>query len=268
MLVAKLISSYIFWTLRHGIPPWRFFQLNAKYFNAEKGVYSKIEIDDLIPEQWRVEQSYLSPESKPSAYPVFLKPEWGQNSYGIKVVKNFEEFETAHETLKDCGINYIMQSLAVGEKEFEIFTMQDPDRIDDFETLTITEVINEDDEFPINAIHNSSTRYKDRTKEFTETDLLTLKSFLLQFPHFKIARFAVKTDSKKTLLSGKFNVVEINLFAPMPIHLLDEDHSNSFKNNFIIKNMKKLAIISGKASKKDFKSLLFYKIVKRHYQLK
>ena len=268
MLVAKLISSYIFWTLRHGIPPWRFFQLNAKYFNAEKGVYSKLEIDELIPSQWRVGQKALNPETKPSTYPVFLKPEWGQNSYGIKVIKNPQDFDKACNDLKDSKINFIVQDLAQGKKEFEMFTIQDPDRLDDFETLTITEVINEDEDFPINAIHNSSTRYKDRTEEFNSDELETLKTYLKLFPHFKIARVAVKTDSKENLLLGKFNIVEINLFAPMPIHLLDTEHTTQYKNNFIIKNMKTLAIISGKASKKDFKSLLFYKIVKRHYQLK
>ena len=268
MLVAKLIGCYIFWTIRHGIPPWRFFQLNAKYFNAEKGIYSKLEIDALIPSQWRVKQNALNFAEKPNSYPIFLKPEWGQNSYGIKVIKDQHAFEQACEDLKHSKINYIVQELAQGKKEFEIFTIQDPDRVDDFETLSITEVINDDETFPINAIHNLSTRYKDRTNEFTNDELETLKSHLRQFPHFKIARIAVKTDSKEKLLLGEFNIVEINLFAPMPIHLLDADHSSAFKNNFIIKNMKTLAIISGKASKKEFKSLLFYKIVKRHYQLK
>lgn len=268
MLVTKLISSYIFWTLRYGIPPWRFFQLNAKYFNSEKGYYSKLEIDELIPAQWRVNQTNLEVENKPKNYPVFLKPEWGQNSYGIKVVKNEQEFDTACEVIKDSKINYIVQDLAQGKKEFELFTIQDPDKLKNFETFSITEVINEDEDFPINAINNTSTRYKDRTEDFTSSELETIKSYLLQLPHFKIARVAVKTDSKEQLLKGEFNVVEINLFAPMPIHLLDSRHSSQFKNNFIFKNMKKLAIISGKASKKDFKPFVFYKIVKRHYQVK
>ncbi len=268
MLVTKLISSYIFWTLRHGIPPWRFFQLNAKYFNSEKGYYSKLEIDELIPAQWRVNQTPLNVENKPKSYPVFLKPEWGQNSYGIKVAKNAHDFDTACNDLKDSKINYIVQDLAKGKKEFELFTIQDPDNLEDFEAFSITEVVNNDEDFPINAVHNTNTTYKDRTDEFSADELLKVKSYLLQLPHFKIARVAVKTDSKKDLVLGKFNIVEINLFAPMPIHLLDTKHTSRYKNNFIVKNMKKLAIISGKASKKDFKSFVFYKIVKRHYQVK
>lgn len=268
MLVAKLISSYIFWTLRHGIPPWRFFQLNAAYFNSEKGFYSKLEIDELIPKQWRIDQASLHADDKPETYPVFLKPEWGQNSYGIQVLKNQEDFEKACDDLKESKINYIVQSLAIGKKEFELFYIQDPDQQDDFVTFSVTEVINNEEDFPINAIHNNNTRYKDRTNEFSPDEIDILKSHLSALPHFKIARVAVKTDNKESLLAAKFNVIEINLFAPMPIHLLDSDHSMKYKNKFIIKNMKKLAIISGKASKKDFKTLLFYKIVRRHYQLK
>ena len=111
-------------------------------------------------------------------------------------------------------------------------------------------------------------RYKDRSTEFTSDEIKTLKSHLQQLPHFKIARIAVKTDSRETLISGNFNIIEINLFAPMPIHLLDKNHNNAYKNKFIFNSMKKLAIISAKASKKDFKPFLFYKIVRRHYQLK
>ncbi len=268
MIVAKLISCYIFWTLRHGIPPWYFFQLNSAYFNSEKGVYSKIEIDNLIPAQWRVAQGYLNIENKPDSYPVFLKPEWGQNSYGIQVVKNQEAFEEACETLKNNKITYIVQALAKGKKEFEIFYIQDPDHLDDFESFSITEVINNEEDFPINAVNNENTRYKDRTQDFSQEELQTLKSHVKSLPHFRIARIAVKTNDKESLLSAKFDIIEINLFAPMPLHLLDSDHSTQFRNKFIIKNMKQLAIISGKASKKDFKPFLFYKIVRRHFELK
>jgi len=268
MLVAKLISSYIFWTLRHGIPPWRFFQLNAKYFNAEKGVYSKLDIDKLIPERWRVNQTYFDIEKKPSSYPVFLKPEWGQNSYGIQVIKNAQDFEAIGAKLKDSPLNYIQQSLAKGTKEFELFYIQDPDDLDDFVSFTVTEVVNTEESFPINAVHNNNTSYKDRSSEFNSEEIEQLKSYLKTFPHFKIARIAVKTNNKEDLLTGNFNIIEINLFAPLPIHLLDTSHNQSYKNNYIFTNMKKLALISKKTSKKDFKSLLFYKIVKRHYMLK
>jgi hypothetical protein len=71
--------------------PWRFSQLNKKYFNEEKGIFSKLEIEENIPLKWKLKNlliksnkdiSSLKEEiTKKFSFPIFLKPEWGQNSH-------------------------------------------------------------------------------------------------------------------------------------------------------------------------------------------
>jgi hypothetical protein len=66
-----------------GIPPWYYFQINAEWYNKKKGFYSKIDMDARIPKKWRLKQGYFDKNNLPETFPVFLKPEWGQNSNGI-----------------------------------------------------------------------------------------------------------------------------------------------------------------------------------------
>ena len=268
MLVTRLIAYYILWTIRLGISPWRYFQLNAQYFNTQKKIFSKLEIDQHIPSKWRLPQAYLDINNPPIQYPVFLKPEWGQNSYGIQVVYCQTEYLKACKALKNKKVPYIAQALAKGNQEYEIFYIQHPDNDQDCITLTITEVVNAKEQYPINAIYNKHTHYRECTEQFDTKALQTIKAHLALFPCFAIARLALKTDNQASLIAGNFSVIEINLFTPMPLNLLDIKHSKQHKIKFIKKNMEYLAKLSGKIPKKKFKRFIFFKKVWRHYQIK
>ena len=65
MIRFLLIFWFIYYALRHGAFPWRFFQLNAPYFNSSKGIFSKLDIDNCIPDDWRLAQGLLNSEITP-----------------------------------------------------------------------------------------------------------------------------------------------------------------------------------------------------------
>lgn len=49
-------------------------------------------MDESIPLKWRLKQTYLDKNNPPCKFPVFLKPEWGQNSNGIKRADSKDDF--------------------------------------------------------------------------------------------------------------------------------------------------------------------------------
>ncbi|MCF6249346.1 MAG: hypothetical protein L3J69_18625, partial [Desulfobacula sp.] len=142
--------------------PWNYFGLNAGYFNKKKGIFSKLDMDSVIPASFRLGQSYYDPDQPPKHYPVFLKPEWGQNSNGIVRVNNEKGYRAFGEGIGSTDMPYIVQDAAPGKKEFEIYYLRSPDNTDDYAFLSITQVINTcQNHHPVNSIHNRCTCYKD-----------------------------------------------------------------------------------------------------------
>lgn len=121
-MTSRLIFYYIYWSLRLGIPPWYYFQINAEWYNKKKGFYSKIDMDKRIPLKWRLNQDYLDKNNPPCKFPVFLKPEWGQNSNGIKRIDSRDEFLAFNH--KKSKIPYIVQEVAIEMQEYEIFIFE------------------------------------------------------------------------------------------------------------------------------------------------
>ncbi|WP_432472142.1 hypothetical protein [Amphritea sp. HPY] len=217
-----LVISYIASCIRLRAKPWRYFQLNADYFNKEKGLYSKQDINDLIPEQWQLAQWIDSPEVTPDAFPVFIKPEWGQNSKGILRADNSEELNQIRAQQDNTAqVQYLVQEAATGKIEFEIFAIPSATSADKYAMLSVTQVANhEDDDFPINGIYNKNTEYLDITPQLSDDNLDQLWSYLKAVGRFRISRFGVRADSVESLLQGEFKIIEINLFLPMPLVLL------------------------------------------------
>lgn len=90
MLRSLLVFWFIFYSLRYRTKPWNFFQLNHTYFNKGKNIFSKMDLDRHIPYQWGLKQ-YLDDGKIVPEFPVFVKPEWGQNSHGVGVALDINE---------------------------------------------------------------------------------------------------------------------------------------------------------------------------------
>ncbi len=236
-----MVITYILSCARIATAPWRYWQINAHYFSKEQGVFSKLSMDELIPEDWRLAQNIDHDALVPSRYPVFLKPEWGQNAHGIHRADNSAELVKLRADLAGLPQRYLLQEAATGHREFELFSI-DADRDDGkHDVFTVTEAVNTSEHFPINSKYNRCTRYADITDQFSTEQTIKLSGYLSQIGKFGISRMSVRADTLEALVDGDFHVIEINLFLPMPINLLDGNYTWLEKWRFIRSSMMSLA---------------------------
>ena len=236
-----MVVTYIICCARIATAPWRYWQLNARYFSESQGVFSKLQMDALIPERWRLSQHVDSEALTPGRFPVFLKPEWGQNAHGIYKVDDQAQLVQLRSSLTEQPQRYLLQEAAPGLREFELFSI-DADREDDrHDVFTVTEAINDNEQFPINSKYNRFTRYADITAQFSEEQKSRMAGYLSQIGKFGISRMSVRADSLDDMVNGNFHVIEINLFLPMPINLLDAEFTWAENWRFIRSAMMCLA---------------------------
>ncbi len=238
---ALMVLTYIACCVRIATRPWQYFQLNARYFSAEYGIFSKLVLDRAIPERWRLDQRLDTPDYQPANYPVFLKPEWGQNSKGVHRADSLADLTRLRAELADRPERYLLQAAATGTREFEIFGI-DSNRHDGMhDVLTVTEAVNDSETYPVNSKFNVETRYVDVTDEFNDDELRVLSGFLSALGDFGISRLSVRADTHADMLAGRLQVIEVNLFVPMPINLLDTRYTWSMRWRFIRRAMMALA---------------------------
>lgn len=270
-LVIKfcMVFWYITYCIKFWVDPRKFFQLNANYFNNKLGIYSKLELNQLIPFQWRLKQLVHDGVTLPQQYPVFLKPEWGQNSYGIYRADSQQEFEAIQELIADKEITYVLQEAAVQSREFEIYYVRQAEKPDMFAMLSITEVENKHEtRNPINGKNNIHTSYRDLTQSFPADETQIVWNHIKKIGAFRMARVCVKADSKSDLLQGNFHIVEINLFTPMPLNLLDPQIPWAAKARFIRADMYFLAENTRTISANQERKSIFFKKLAMHYKVK
>jgi len=186
----------------------------------------------MIPDKWRLQQLPLDDDYTPASYPVFLKPEWGQNSVGIERADNDHQFRVLSRKVRQGPVRYLVQQAAPEAREFEIFTTFTDEHSEQPDYLTVTETVNETHRYPINGINNEETSYRDITNLLTPSELTRISRHVREIGHFGQSRLSVRADTIEQLIAGDFHIIEINLFTPMPIHLMDEKHSvlNKFRS--------------------------------------
>lgn len=256
-----LVITYIACCARVATAPWRYWQLNSRYFSTEQGVFSKLSTDLLIPPRWRLAQNVDSDSLKPEGFPVFLKPEWGQNAHGIYRADDQSQLLTLRSQLAGEPQRYLLQEAAPGQREFELFSIDSDQSDDEHDVFTITEAINDSENFPINSKYNRFTRYADVTAQFSLEQQQQVASYLSEIGQFRISRMSVRADSNEDLIAGNFRVIEINLFLPMPINLLDENHTWTHKWRFIRTAMMSLAKATKLIKRKDIKEPIFARMM-------
>ena len=242
---SLLVLTYIWHCIRLAARPWKFFQLNAGYFNNAKGIFSKLDMDQRIPSQWKLAQYRDNGQVIPESFPVFLKPEWGQNSAGVVRADSLEALQENRASRKGDDQPYLIQESAQGSREFEVYLILSDESKDRFATLSITEVTNTSgDELPVNGIYNKQTYYQDISGSFSSDQLQQLWSHLKQVGQFRTARFGIRADSLNDLASGQFKIFEINLFLPMPLVLVSNNVSRLEKLRLVYRLTRQLAAVT------------------------
>lgn len=262
LLIYKIVVHYIFLNVIRLNNPWNFFGLNSQYFNKEKKIFSKWDLNFLIPVKWRLEQIKLDDIKKDSSFPLFLKPEWGQNSYSIKCVNSYEEFELHCKTLNNSD-QYFAQIAAKDNLEFEVFYVKNPKNLDEFSILSLTETINiKKIKHPINSIFNKNTIYKNIVLTTPQKNIIW--EYLKTIGDLKIARVCVKTSSIESFFAGDFKIVEINIFTPMPLCFLDKSIKKNYNKVFFKSLVFNLACLTDK-SQGGLK--IFLQMLKKHFAI-
>ena len=114
------------------------------------------------------------------------------------------------------------------------------------------------DRYPINGIYKNATHYEDITSQFSSEELSAIWLKLKNIGDFRISRFGLKAASIEHLLAGTFQVIEINLFLPMPLTLLSNNTGYAEKLAFCLKCMWQLAKITKSIpSEQPHKSVFF-----------
>lgn len=263
----SLVLWLIFYSLRYRTRPWNFFQINHHFFNGKKNIFSKQELNDIIPDRWRLRQ-IVDDGLSVLDFPLFVKPEWGQNSHGVSLVENNQDLLTLRGRRRSTRVDYLLQEAAPEEKEYEIFYLRRVDRPQDYALLSVTETVNSSSSpLPVNGIHNQDCCYLDRTGDFSVEELQKIWGHMMQIGCFGIARVGVKADSQKGLVDGYFHVIEINIFLPMPLVLLDSRIGWRKKHGFVRKSMKAAARLAAAVEIKGKRHPIFFRKLIAHYKV-
>jgi len=226
-------------------------------------------MDKRIPQQWLLEQFMDLGHREPSSYPVFVKPEWGQNSQGVERVDNSWHLERLREQRTSRHPFYLIQQAAPGKREFELFMIPDEDDLQQRSLLSVTETCNRSSEaLPVNGIYNQDTYYLDCAQKLSPEQLDKIWGHLKQMGNYRIARYGVRADSLEDLIAGRFHVVEINLYVPMPLVLLSEGMTLWKKLTFIQKAMKQLVLVTQSIPATQQKKSVFFKKLRIAKRLK
>jgi hypothetical protein len=222
--------------------PWRYFQINATHFNDKLGIYSKNDIDANIPDTWRLPQTIDDGLFIPASFPVFVKPEWGQNAQGVRRADNANELNYIRHQCMNNKTVYVIQQAAVEHREFEIFYIRDYKNLQQFATMSVTETCNTSGQaLPVNSINNQHTFYSSVTPKLSTDEMEAMWGSIGSIGNYRFARVGVRANSLRALQSGDFKVIEINLYLPMPINLMDETLPLKEKLNFVKNSMRHLA---------------------------
>lgn len=244
-LACLMVTAYILFCVRFATRPCKYFQLNARFFDRRAGIFSKIGIDELIPKEWRLAQFVDDGARRVQRYPVFVKPEWSQNARGVRRADNADELRRIRRSVSDARVNYLIQEAALEANEYEIFFIRaphDPRHPQRYAVLTVTEARNNAEANPVNSIYNHDTRYVEITDAFSAEQRGRLWEMMRRIGDFAIGRVSVRADSVDDLLRGQLHVIEVNLFLPMPINLLDARRSSPAVCALAVTYMRHLAL--------------------------
>ncbi|MCK5820183.1 MAG: hypothetical protein KAH18_13315 [Psychromonas sp.] len=208
-------------------------------------MFSKLDMDKRLPTQWRLTQYRDDGICQPTQFPIFVKPEWGQNSKGVVRIDNKLALAIHRQNRHNVKYDYLIQHPATGKIEFEIFIIPNAANINEYACFSITQTCNDSHEaLPVNGIYNKQCYYQDLTPLLSLLQKQKIWKHFKQIGKFKMARYGVRADSLTDLINGNFKLIEINLMLPMPLVVLANNISIINKFIFISNSMRALALMT------------------------
>jgi len=122
----KIISFFIWNCMKIWTNPRNFFQIHSQFFDEKKWIFSKLDLEDNIPQKRRL-QSYKIQSSdtvdsllKKCSLPCIWKPEWWQNAHWVRLITTEQELKKFLWEAKNSEISYLIQEYSHLSKEFEL----------------------------------------------------------------------------------------------------------------------------------------------------
>lgn len=276
MLKLRIIIYYIYYCIKIWAKPWRFSQFNAEFFNDSKWIFSKYEIEENIPEKFKLKSIFLLSSDSISTqkqniisnfkFPIFLKPEWGQNSHWIIFVEDKWDLDKYLKQIKRNRISYLCQESSILKNEYEILYTKDIIS-NEINIHCITKTINiYENDYPLNWIYKDSS-YVSIINQFSISDINKLKKYILEIWNFNVWRIGLKANSISDLLLWNFKIFEINIFLPMMLSIFDSNLTKDEKTTSIKNYIKSLVKIT-KYSQEKYDKPIFFRKIWRHYTIK
>lgn len=272
MLRLRTFLYFLFFSMRYRINPVSFFQLNNEYFNDEKKIYSKHEVEKNIPKKYRLHSCLIKKSTnvedveKQVSYPVFLKPEWGQNSHWVFRADNANELQNILKKVKGEKIPYLYQEPSRYKDEFDILYIKDFLNPKKYRLISITKLLNNSDEaYPINVIKTWVIR--DVTSDFSKSELKDLYKILRTMWDFRLVRVSLKANSTDAIKRWEFQVFEMNIFLPL-LPAVNDKTLWFFEREKKLINYTKQLSIAIEWNKNPDKKNIFLNMLHRNYMIK
>lgn len=267
----QITLFFIYYCLKIRTNPWAFFQIHAHFFDVEKWIFSKYDIEQAIPEQWRLGSYRVNNSDTTESIlqhfelPLFWKPEWGQNAHGISYIESKNELKIFLKKSRWSDVGYVIQEACDYAKEYEICFSKDPDNLDTIVIHSLVEAENMDG-VHISSIH-AETRYKEVLHEIDMAQCETIAEHIESMWDLFVGRVGMRANSLQDIVDGNFKVFEINIFIPMPLKLLAYNVDQSQKDIFLHKWTQTLAGLTKQRPKHAYREVFLRKIW-RHYKIK
>jgi len=272
MLRLRVCIYFLFFSLKCRINPLAFFQLNAEHFNVEKKIYSKYDIEKNIPKKYKLHSWLVGKHTKAKHikeqldFPVFLKPEWWENSHGVFKANDTYELKNILKKIKREKIPYLYQQASSYKDEFDILYIKDTTNPKKYALISISKLLsNSDEAYPINMIKHGIIR--DRTSDFSEKQLQDIYDTVREMWDFKLARISIKADSIDDIKNGTFQVFEMNIFLPLLPAIKDKTYSLLQRERILLSYISLLTKAVRDNPIKDKKNILL-NMLKRKYMIK
>jgi hypothetical protein len=123
-----------------------------------------------------------------------------------------------------------------------------------------------EDPLPINGIHNKNTGYHDCTPQFSHAELEKIWGHFKSICKYRIARVGLRANSREDFMAGVFHIIEINLFIPLPLSLLDAKMSWPRKISFIKEAMEHAALAVKAIPQEQARKAIFWKKLAAHFR--
>jgi len=131
--------------------PWNYWFVNLEHIDPKFGFFSKFAINEQVPKRWRLQtrllpvgfdlEATVQSIGKDFSFPLYLKPEWSQSSFGVYRIQNISTLRQVLKKIRTQRTPFICQTAAAGQYEYDLFLLTNDTDTSKPQLLTCTQCI-------------------------------------------------------------------------------------------------------------------------------